>query len=45
MNPGPDDEEVYSMDDERDTAPIGVGDYDLDSGLFVIIAFDKLTLS
>ena len=46
MDLGDDDEEIYLIDDEvSDPAKLELATYDIDSGLFVIIAFDKLTLS
>jgi hypothetical protein len=45
MDLGDDDEEVYLMDDVSDPAKLELATYDLDSGLFVIISFDKLTIS
>lgn len=42
---GDDDEEVYIIDEESDANKISIVTYDLDSGLLVIIDFDKLALS
>ena len=42
---GDDDEEVYLLTDESDPNKMEIASYDVDSGLFVIINFDKLALS
>ena len=40
-----DDESVFFVDSESDPNKFDLGYYDLDSGLYLIISFDKLTLS
>lgn len=42
---GDDDEGVYFVDTESDPNKFDLAYYDMDSGLYLIISFDKLTLS